>query len=347
MATGPGRLREAERFGSLPPVLGVHFVSDNVYCPRAALLSLASGDDSGDEEPNLGPKLDWCGDYDEHQFAEALRLQYSSLSFWLMLLGPALFLVGLMWWLFGMPAGMLALLSVAVLLVKLWDMCGEILSLVRVRTLSRNAQEIEIDMAPTEITPVNWWTLRKSGFDCLRPEKMHDPDARLTGRPWRLLVQGRHIRIPVVKKHRGRAVCRPQHIVRLAAYCHLIEACEGGQAPFGILLFADSYDGLIIPFTQGHRVQFERAMQKAREDLAVYQLGRFVPDRPQREACDGCRWGKPRVHRFGHETVLDGKSIAPRLTKGVNGRLYHSPCGDRFAWDPPHRKAVQLGIAHE
>ena len=36
----------------------VHVLSEHVFCPRAAILALESGEDEGDEEPWLGPRLD-------------------------------------------------------------------------------------------------------------------------------------------------------------------------------------------------------------------------------------------------------------------------------------------------
>ena len=51
--------------------IGVHVLSEHVFCPRAALIASESGNDAGDEEPNLGPRLDLLIDYNEHKFTEA------------------------------------------------------------------------------------------------------------------------------------------------------------------------------------------------------------------------------------------------------------------------------------
>ena len=37
--------------------IGVHVLSEFLFCPRAALIASESGRDEGDEEPNLGPRL--------------------------------------------------------------------------------------------------------------------------------------------------------------------------------------------------------------------------------------------------------------------------------------------------
>ena len=57
----------------------VHVLSEHVFCPRAAMLAHESGEDSGDEEPLLGPRLDGLADYDEHRFVEELRKAWSDL----------------------------------------------------------------------------------------------------------------------------------------------------------------------------------------------------------------------------------------------------------------------------
>ena len=51
------------RFTSGPPEVGVHVLGQHEFCPQAALLTLESGEDEGEEEPTLGPRLDGYADY--------------------------------------------------------------------------------------------------------------------------------------------------------------------------------------------------------------------------------------------------------------------------------------------
>jgi hypothetical protein len=241
--------RGRSRFLGSGPEVGVHVLSEHIFCPRAAVLALELGEDTGDDEPNLGPRLDAVYDYDEHRFAEALRSGWAELRLWLTLLAPALFLVYVVWR-FVSPfavivAGLPALYSVA----RICNSFFSIVWLVRERAVFRAAPAAPIDLAPQQIYEVNWWSLRKAGFDCLKPEVLRDLNQRLSGRPWRMLTKGTTLRIPVVRRHRGERAWGPQHIVRLAAYCRLIETCEGADSPFGVLMFAGSYECLIFPNT--------------------------------------------------------------------------------------------------
>ena len=243
-------------------------------------------------------------------------------------------------------AGVVASLPVFYLAGRIWDTAMTIIDLARERALLDAAPATEIDLAPKGMVEVNWWTLRKAGFDCLKPADAHrDPGHCLSGRPWRMLTKGTTLRIPVVRKHRGEREWGRQHVVRLAAYCHLIETCEGADAPFGVLMFADSYDCLILPFSPEAKETLHRALDDAREFLRVYEEGKYLPATPSDNRCSGCHFGRPRRHGEGSATVLLGEPIEPRATRGNDEKIYHSHCGDRFRWDPPHKKAVELGIA--
>ena len=90
-------------------------------------------------------------------------------------------------------------------------------------------------------------------------------------------------------------------MVRAAAYCRLIKTCEGGNAPFGVLMFAGSYDCLVIPNNGEAQSHFERALREVQEFLSVYEGGKFVPAAPTDNRCSGCHCGKPRKHVDGEE----------------------------------------------
>jgi hypothetical protein len=263
-----------------------------------------------------------------------------------MLLPPAAVLVLFVWRL-GFPrAGVAFSLPAFYLVARSWEALMRIVQLVRERSVFAAAVPATIELSSPQIREVNWWSLRKAGFDCLKPvDVLRDPDERLAGRPWRILTKGTTVRIPVIRKHRGDRVWRPQHVVRIAAYCRLIETCEGGQAPFGVLMFAGSYDCWIIPNTALAQSQFEQALARTREFLSVHEKGKFVPAAPTDNRCDGCHLGEPRVYASGQtDTIVSGNCIAPLLTRGAYRRLFHCPCGDCFNWVPPHEDAIRLGL---
>lgn len=323
----------------------VHVLSEHVYCPRAAILAMESGDDNGEDEPQLGPRLDGFWDYDEHRFVEELHAAWGQLRLWLTLVAPAILLVLVVWRLVSPLWGIAASLPLFYLAAQLWDAGMRIVDLVRERAKFDAAPPTNIDLAPQQIREVNWWSLRKAGFDCRKPADPHrDPGERLVGKPWRVLTKGT-LRIPVIRKHRGERVWRPQHVVRIAAYCRLIETCEGGESPFGVLMFADSYECMVIPNTAGAKFQFEKALEDVREFLGIYEGGKFVPTEPTDHRCSGCHWGRPCEHVAGKtDTILNGMSLTPLRTRAKK-KYFHCPCGDRFQWVPPHDDSVALGIA--
>ena len=126
-----------ERFGSfvpstgLSPELQVHVLSEYVFCPRACVLARASGEDQGDEEPNLGPRLDGYVDYDAKRFAEALHAAWTEIGHWLTWLAPALLLVLVSGWFVSAYVALYLSLPVFYVLVRLWNSSRWLLEIVR------------------------------------------------------------------------------------------------------------------------------------------------------------------------------------------------------------------------
>jgi hypothetical protein len=334
------------RFHGGPTEVGVHVLSQHVFCPRAAILAMELGQDNGEDGSVLGPRLDGVFDYDELRFAEEIHRTWSNVRYWGMLLVPAVALVLLLWRLWSPMAALIGTLPIFVCLARLWDTATALIDLIREQAVFLAAPPLTIDPATIQIQKVNWWSLRKAGFDCLKPaDAYRDPGSRLVGKPWRLLVKGTVLRIPVIRKHYGDQTWRPQHRVRISAYCRLIETCQGGQAPFGILLFAGSDECLIIPNTVVEQTQFEEALQNVRGFLQIYQQGQSAPMQPVDRRCIGCPFGEPREYIAREtDTLVNGTPIVPLLTRALDGKLYHSPCGDRFNWVPPHQRALDLRI---
>jgi hypothetical protein len=338
----PGRIR----FTGGPPEVRVHVLSEHVFCPRAAILALESGDDAGDEEPQLGPRLDGLYDYDEHRFAEAWRSATNDMVKWCTMMAFGVFFPFVVWRLLSAWAALVVALPTIYLAAEIVITIVTMVHLVRARACFRAAGPLTLEIPPQRICGVNWWSLRKAGFDCLKPEVLRDLDLRLSGRPWRMLTKGTTLRIPVVRRHRGERIWGHQHIVRLAAYCHLIEACEAADAPFGVLMFAGSYDCVVFPNNALAKLNFEAALQDVREFLAIHATGKFAALAPTDNRCSGCHFGKPTEYLGDvRDAVLDGVHLVPLRTDGRKDRHFHCPCGDKFGWTPPHVDAVNLGIA--
>jgi hypothetical protein len=333
-------------------LLSVHVLSEHVFCTRAGVIASESGADTGDEERELGPRLDPYIDYDEHKFVEALRQASGEICLWLTLLAPATFVVFISI-LFDAPfVAFLMSLPVLILLGKIGEGLMTVIALIRERAKFRSAPVIELDLAPTKVVHTNWWSLRKAGFDCDKlKDRLELPDGTLTGNPWRILTKGNTINVPVIRRQRGRSEWFPQHEIRLIAYCRLIEQTKGGKCPFGVILFGGTSNCVIIPNSLDRQKQTRLAIDDIHQWQGIQLLRPTLPPPPGGNQCAGCELGKPRRYRAGSsETVLNGKTL-PACTASGEARSkegsrekYHSDCGDRFEWVPRHDRAKELGI---
>jgi hypothetical protein len=318
----------------------VHTLSEYVFCSRAGVLARESNaaDQCEDDPPN-GPRLDGFHDYDEHRFCEEIQAAWGQMRLWLTWLAPSLLLTSVIWRAYSPLAAIISSLPVFYLAARIFDTTRVLFSLVRERAAFRAAPAIEVDLAPQQIAEVNWWTLRKFGFDCAKPNDSYS-DGAIAGRPWRLLIKDTMWRSPVIRKHRGERVWGHQHVIRAAAYCRLVEALEGGQAPFGVLMFAGSYQCWVFPNTPEVQAQLNQTIQELNEFLDVYDRGGFIPAEPTDERCCGCPWGKPIG--FHETTILNGQELPPIRIEGISKGDYHCACGDKFNWVPPHEDTERL-----
>lgn len=331
--------------------IGVHVLSEHVFCPRAALIASESGRDEGDEEPILGPRLDLFIEYSEHRFIEALKQSWGEMRLWLTLMAFALLIVMLAGSLHSLTSAVILSLPIFILLAKCWDTLTQIIALIREQALYRAAPEVVIDLEPTEVKRLSWWSLRKAGFDCNKPPEGFDsPAGDLAGKPWRLLRKG-SLMIPVIRRRQGSSEWGNQHEVRLSAYCDLIEKCTGGDAPFGVIVFAGTSDCVIIPNNKTRQTIYERALKDALQFMEPNRDGPPPTNPPTDNRCSGCPHGKPRMFQPGKsETVVNGKPLSACTANSIrpDGQFrgeFHSTCGDHFRWTPPHQDAVALGIA--
>lgn len=329
----------------LPP-LSVHVLGEQVFCLRAGLIAFESGDEQA-VEPELGPKLhDWI-DYDLHRFREELHRCWEKLSFWVMWLAPAVLVVLIFWRMISPFAAALVSLPAFYVAVRAGEILVRIFSLLWAWQQYTRAPETDIDLNPTKEIDINWWTLRKAGFDCLKPPDPHrHPERPLSGRPWRMLIKTPY-RIPVLCKHLGKRSWGQQHVIRLAAYSQLIELCEVAKAPFGILKFGNSYRCRLIPITAETKATLERELLNAWELLQVAQSEKYTLAPPTGNQCHGCRHGLPHLLQKGSVTVLNGVEWDAVAIPVGKDKKYHSTCGDRFRWVPPHQKAEELGITSQ
>ena len=132
--------------------IGVHVLSESVFCPRAGVLAWESGEDTGDEEPSLGPRLDDFLDYDEGRFAEELRVAWGSLRRWLAFFPFAGVLTAIVWCTISPLMGVVSSVLLFVLAALSWDTAVRIVQLIRERMRFEAAAPAAIDLgAPTKL----------------------------------------------------------------------------------------------------------------------------------------------------------------------------------------------------
>ena len=175
------------------------------------------------------------------------------------------------------------------------------------------AREKVPDPNHQEPQKIYWWNLIQAGYTQYAPsEAMGDPKWRLAGKPWRVLKKG-NLRIPVFRKRSLDEKLYKQHFARIAAYCHLLETCEGGECPYGIVMLGSTLKGLTVPCRPPARKAFHHGLIDARTMIRIIPDSGLEPGAPSNlNLCYGCPWGKPER----------GADI--------------SACGMRFNWIPPH-----------
>jgi len=323
----------------------VRSLGEFVFCPRAGVLAAKKGGDEEEVEYDQ-VHLDFLPQYSLAVIEEQLAIRLPKMGAWIGRILGALFGMGLAWW-FDWKWLMLGISLVIFFMGRrLSQGIRAVLTLSDYRRQALDAEPKEPNFTGTTRVDVNWWELLKAGFDSIRPqETFRDEGMKLAGKPWRVLRKG-DLRIPVIKLSAdrfegGRYWVFPQHEIRLAAYALLIEACEGCQSPYGVILFSDTFQGVAITISPEFRKQVIDRLEQFRSVLLAFENGP-PPDPPAKmEICSGCLFGLPKP--------VDGS--VPQNSKqkihGVTGRdgtLCHSECGDQFGWVPPHSLAKRKGL---
>ena len=223
-------------------------------------------------------------------------------------------------------------LLAAVLAISLVDIAVLTLLLLRRRRALRTPAREPLFVGDG-VCPIHWWELRAAGFSPRRfKDVLQDEELCIKGRPWAILVRGTQC-IPVLRMNGDNDGVYPNHMVRVAGYCHLIEATTNNESPYGIALLPRRLDAMAIPNTSSSKSRLHRAIKTARSVIALLPGS---PDEPEDEAiCLNCPLARLRRYVFGKSnTVYLGRKMPP-ASAGANGSSWHTTCGDRFQWIPP------------
>jgi len=178
-----------------------------------------------------------------------------------------------------------------------------------------------------------------------RPKIPYDDwQCRLGGSPWRVL-RFRDISIPVFRYHGDSDKLHRQHFVRMAAYCHLLEKREECRSPYGIVLWHGTYRAVTVPNNPYSRRMFRDVLSLARSCIRDSERDDpILPEPPPESFCWACPLGRPSEYEPGQYFLKHQHPMIPNKCRTPDGRQYHSHCGDRFGWIPPHERAVELDI---
>ncbi len=329
-------------------LLGVHVVSEHIFCPRAMLTThAASLEDRGEERSIL--RLDYAPCYELVELEEKLTAQATLL--WQLIavvvaLVTAGFLLSLLFHWSFLWAGLLAATIPARFFLQ---EIRTTLRLLRDHREMGKAKPIEPSELVPQDEPVNWWSLRAAGF-VSHPvdELLVDDEMSLKGRPWRILRRG-PMAIPVFVRS-GTGELRPQQRARVAAYCHLVRVNEAAESPFGIVLDRGTFTGTAVKPTTTDLQRLKRTLRQIPRVLTDWLTIGSFPKPPMESdyaPCWGCPHGQPRLYQPEvTETTCYGRKVAMFRAKTElrKGQVFHSPCGDHFGWIPPHDQAEVLQL---
>jgi len=327
--------------------LTVHALTEFVFCPRAGLIAVETNSLEEHDKPpsNLDFSLPYTIDELEYRLARNLNRLWLLGGVSAIVLFAGIFAAWQDRMLMGLIAGVLLLLLAKPVARRV----ERVMALVEQRRTLLQRERFAPPVEEATRQNVNWWDFLNAGWMPITCHESHrDEQLALSGSPWRVLRQG-SFAIPVFKlthydsSHETRIF--PQHIVRMAAYCHLLETCEGASSPCGIVLFSDTYEGTTIPNNAEAKQLLADALQTAQQWLTLSAEDRKEPLAAEPALCSGCHLGQPIVYLEGvSEHFRHGQPIPVYGTVAKDGRLYHCPCGDRFIWRPPQRDAVKLGL---
>ncbi|MCI0459836.1 MAG: hypothetical protein L0Z62_23040 [Gemmataceae bacterium] len=329
-----------------PPHLGVYVLTEFVFCARAGLCAREAAQEE-DQEPASPAWGAWSRSYTLDELERALAETFR--RFWVLLAVTLLTAVSAMvlkrlhlgfWWLGAWAAGcwyafgtLQCLLGIVVLAAR--------------RRRARAALPVEPDPAAVVPQVVQWWELLQAGFEPLAvQETLLDRDWNLSGRPWRVLRKG-SLLIPVWRMKSSNPEIFKQDRVRLSAYCHLVERSMGtaGCSPYGVILFADSYEGTTVPFRPENAQALFTELKRAHQIIHNSQQG-VEPAVPSvARICSGCPFGLPRRYVPGQSNYRRAGRVLPVVhAVDAQKRVYHCHCGDRFQWLPRHDQAVAKNL---
>lgn len=330
------------------------------FCPRAGIIAFKSQEKSGEvQEEYRIPNLNFLPLFDRELLQEELQLVWQKLWVaWATTSGSFVIL----WIITRFISTTLAIflfpaLAIAAVYALQQTYVYAFIKIELYRYEHRPA--IILGQSHDHAIPIDWWGLVKAGFSPLKPEASYfDEDLGLSGKPWRFLKGNTNECIPVIA-HRGeQSTYSGQHLLKLAAYCHLLHKEQHAVSEWGIWLNYETRKGFAIPVRAMLKdwttvedweasidgvenlieKQLANKLEEFRKAIETRRQGQDVLI-PHASCCLNCPYGKPHLFVINQsETRYPGTGAIGALPQmGNHRRMVHSTCGDEFQWLPPHR----------
>ena len=329
-----------------PDLINVHALGKFKFCHRAGIIAHESKQVEDSDDWEEIPKLNYLPVFDIAKLDEILKETTKQLTqSTVALLVLISFLICLCYF------GFLYLAICVMLPIFLfgrkakihYDECSEISRRLKD---AKDARSAHLGDPSAGIRKISWWGLLNNGeFTANVPQASFQSISRgLAGKPARI-VSHHQERIPVVLHQDEIEQPKDYHLIRLAAYSLLIEENQRGSVvKWGIVLNPTTMRGLAIPISEDLKKETEI-------QLASFKAGIFESNNgtdavaPPESFCLSCPYGQPKpVKRSLSEFKLGDSSLPINVKRANNGKAYHSLCGDRFFWLPPHAQTIDLGI---
>lgn len=324
-------------------VLGVHALTEFMFCESAGLVAYETKKPESVDDPG-GTPLDYSPMYDYRAICRQLNRLSDRFWGWIFV-GVAILIITpvfmhLVSRLFAF-SGAIALASIG---IPAWRLLTLIVTLSDRKKEADDATGKKPDVDSLEDETIGWWELHREGFAAATYEEgLVDREAGMMASLSKILRYSDMV-IPVFFIN-GEEI-KLQHRVRMAAYCHLIEHGEQARSPYGVLVEKGTHTAHVVKTTKRVKATLAKAMDEAREVIRKNAQG-YPPARPEHAGkCTNCPIGRPRSYQPGTTELVLKDRVVPVYVLGRIGRrtVYHSQCGDRFGWKPPHKRVAQLGL---
>ena len=327
------------------PALGVYALTEFVYCPRAGLCTFETGHEEKDDIPPLS-FFAFNPLYSLAEIEADLEKALNEMT-WLLLCGAFSaglgFLVSVF---FDKLLGLVGVIPLAWFCYFAANRGMRALHLQRQRKEALAAKGSEPNPNSEDVKKIYWWDLLKAGFETQSAQdRLIDEELNFSGKPSRFLRRG-NVVIPVWRMGHYSGQLHPQNFIRMAAYCHLVGTSLGAgvECPYGVILFGHGFDGVAIPVSSQRQAEFLDALYRARE--IIHQAKRRPgPHAPAPTLCAKCPHGEPKKRKPNEsDNICNGKTLLVIPAVASDSQCFHSLCGDRFRWLPPHEEVEKKDL---